>query len=140
MDSRNSLAPNSKRIWAYGIDDIVVSALFVAIFYNQLLAISTPVQASLFIQSNILVLVSIKIIYHTFFIWKTGKTLGKYFMKIKVVDMSSDKLLTFSMALVRALVRVVSESIFYIGYLPAFFTQKRQTLHDMAAKDVVVNG
>jgi uncharacterized RDD family membrane protein YckC len=60
-------------------------------------------------------------------------------MKIKVVMIEDGTLLSFSASLLRALVRVVDEALFYIGFLPAFFSPTRQTLHDRVSRSVVVN-
>ncbi len=139
MDFRERIAPNSKRVWSYTIDNLVVSGLFIAIFYEQIISLQSTMDMSIFIKSHIVVLLTLELIYQTLFIYKSGKTLGKSILKIKTVDQDSGNLLTFKKALVRAFVRLISENFFYLGFLPAFYTDKKQTLHDMAAKDIVIN-
>jgi len=39
----------------------------------------------------------------------------------------------------RASLRIVSEEIFYVGFIFAFFSPMAQTLHDKLSKCVVVN-
>ena len=133
------LAPNSKRIWSYAIDDLVVSILFVAIFIDQLGQLTTPESATLFVKANYWVLALLKVIYHTLFTWQNGKTLGKQLMKIKTVNLSDGTLLTLPISFLRAVVRILDEAFFYIGFLPAFFSPTRQTLHDRISRSVVVN-
>jgi len=138
MISLENLAPNSKRIWSYAIDDFVVSILFVAIFFDQLGQLGTPENAATFIRQNYWVLAMLKIIYHTLFIWQSGKTLGKQIMKIKTVSMVDGTLLTLPVSFVRSVVRIMDETIFYIGFLPAFFSPTRQTLHDRVSRSIVI--
>jgi uncharacterized RDD family membrane protein YckC len=45
---------------------------------------------------------------------------------------------TFLQAFLRASVRLVSDTFFYLGYIMAFFTPLRQTLHDKLSNCVVV--
>jgi len=135
-----------KRTTAYFLDDMIVSLLLFIIFYNQLVNIYQQVQNSMnfeplvaYLQENTLVFILLRIVYQTFFIWQNGMTPGKMIMKIKVIDMNSGQTPSFSVAFLRASIRIVSESIFYIGYIMAFFNPMVQTLHDKLAKTVVVD-
>jgi len=139
MTPLDNLAPNSKRIWSYAIDDLVISVLFVAIFFDQLAQLTTPESATLFVKTNYWVLALLKVIYHTLFTWQNGKTLGKQIMKIQSVRIEDGALLSLPLAFVRAVVRILDEAFFYIGFLPAFFSSTRQTLHDRIARSVVIN-
>jgi len=135
----DALAPNAKRIWSFAIDDLVVSMLFLAIFFDQLAQLTTPESATLFVKTNYWVLALLKVIYHTLFTWQNGKTLGKQIMKIKTVSISDGTLLTLPMSFVRSVVRILDETFFYIGFLPAFFSPTRQTLHDRISRSIVIN-
>lgn len=139
MHSMENLAPNAKRIWSYAIDDLVVSAFFITIFFGQLGQITSVETATLFVQNNFWVLASLKVIYHTLFTWQNGKTFGRQIMKIKVVSVEEGVLLTLPMALLRSCVRILDEALFYVGFLPAFFSPTRQTMHDRIARSIVVN-
>ena len=92
-----------------------------------------------FIKANVLVLLLLKIIYHTFFIALNGMTIGKYFMKIKAIDEHSEKELSWVMAFLRSFIRVIGEALFYFTFLFAFFDPKKQTLHDKISKCVVID-
>lgn len=138
IENKN-LASITRRAVAFTIDDFIASILFVIIFYEQIASFINVVDMMAFIKQNIWVLMSIKVIYHTFFIAVNGATLGKYIAKIKVVNEDSGDLLSWGNAFYRALIRTVGEILFYITFIFAFAGPKKQTLQDKLAKSVVVN-
>lgn len=140
------IASSQKRMAAFFIDDVVVAFLVFSIFYEQLMAVGTIVNleerikaVQLFLNQSLPFFIAIKIVYHTFFIWQNGKTPGKHLMKIKVIEIYRASHPTLGVAFLRASVRIVSEMIFYLGFIFAFFSPMMQTLHDKLAKCVVVN-
>ncbi len=142
------IASLQKRITSFVIDDIVITLFFIIIFYDQFSAVLSNItvvdEAALeninaFIAQNLLVVLSIKLLYHTVLIWQNGMTLGKYLMKIKVIDLETGETPGFQKAFLRAAVRIPSEVLFYLGFLMAFFVPLRQTLHDKLSNCVVVN-
>ncbi len=142
------IASSQKRIASFVIDDIVITLFFIIIFYDQFSAVFSNItvvdEAALesinaFIAQNLLVVLSIKLIYHTVLVWQNGMTLGKYLMKIKVIDLETGNTPGFQKALLRASVRIPSEVLFYLGFLMAFFVPLKQTLHDKVSNCVVVN-
>ena len=157
-----NIASTQKRMGAFVIDEIIISLLFFAIFFDQIDSLLAPEIASLlmdkdlliispemmqhisekttlFIKENLLVFIAIKIMYHTFLIWNNGMTVGKYIMKIRVVSEENGANLNFVRSLLRAVVRIFSEVIFYIGFILAFFSPKVQTLHDKIAGAIVID-
>jgi uncharacterized RDD family membrane protein YckC len=68
---------------------------------------------------------------------KYQATIGKLVLGLKVTDESGGKL-DFIKALVRNLCKIVSSMILMIGYIIAGFTAKKQALHDIIAKTLVV--
>jgi uncharacterized RDD family membrane protein YckC len=142
------IASLQKRITSFVIDDMVITLFFIIIFYDQFSAVFSNItvvdEAALetinaFIAQNILVVLSIKLIYHTILVWQSGMTLGKYLTKIKVIDLETGNTPSFQKAFLRAAVRIPSEVLFYLGFLMAFFVPLRQTLHDKLSNCVVVN-
>ncbi|MBT8343960.1 MAG: RDD family protein [Sulfurovum sp.] len=142
------IASSQKRITSFVIDDIVITLFFIIIFYDQFSAVFSNItvvdEAALesinaFIAQNLLVVLSIKLLYHTVLVWQNGMTLGKYLMKIKVIDLETGDTPGFQKAFLRASVRIPSEVLFYVGFLMAFFVPLRQTLHDKLSNCVVVN-
>jgi len=65
-------------------------------------------------------------------------TLGKMALSIIVTDMNGNRL-TFGRATGRYFGKILSGLIFYIGFIMAAFTEKKQALHDMIAGCLVVN-
>ncbi len=142
------IASSQKRITAFVIDDIVVSLFFIVIFYTQLVELFSSVTVideaaleslNMFISQNILVVLSIKLIYHTVLVWQNGMTLGKYLMKIKVRELETGDIPNLQRSFLRASVRIPSELLFYLGFLMAFFVPLKQTLHDKLSHCIVTD-
>jgi predicted Zn finger-like uncharacterized protein len=68
----------------------------------------------------------------------TQSTLGKMALGIKVTDLSGNTI-SFGRATGRYFGKIVSAIIFFIGYLMVAFTSRKQGLHDMMARCLVVN-
>lgn len=64
-------------------------------------------------------------------------TVGKKLLNIKVVDLNGDRI-GFGKASGRYFATILSGIIFYIGYIMAGFTEKKQALHDMVAGTLVI--
>jgi len=150
MELSNSLpiASLKKRVGAFVIDDIVVSLFLMIIFYDQITASfanitvldQESVQAmNTFIAENILIVFSVKILYHAILIWQSGMTFGKYIMKIKAVDYETGNRLSFFKAFLRAVLRIGSEVFFYTGFAMAWIMPLRQTFHDKLSNCVVID-
>ncbi len=156
MTKENALpiASMQKRMASFVIDDIIISLFFLIIFYDQLAGIAAAAgaagemsqavsEASIsmmndFVAQNLVVFLSIKVIYHTVLVWQNGMTIGKYLVKIKVISVNTQQRPNFQQAFLRASVRLISDSLFYLGYIMAFFMPLRQTLHDKLSQCVVV--
>ena len=153
MNVNNDLpiASMQKRITSFVIDDIVISIFFMIIFYDQIMGLLSGTaetgevpQVSMemmnsFIAENIMIVLAIKVLYHTVLIWQNGMTIGKYVTKIKVISLNNGSRPSLQQAFLRASVRLLSESIFYIGFILAFFLPMRQTLHDKLSNCVVID-
>jgi uncharacterized RDD family membrane protein YckC len=139
----------SKRTLSFIIDDIVVGIFLIIIFYDQISALG--VEASKyqdiedikaivdnFVINAIPIVLAIKVLYHSLLVWQSGMTIGKYILKIKVIDINSSQTPSFAQAVFRSVMRIVSEMPFYLGFLLAFITPKRQTFHDKVSNCVVV--
>ena len=150
MTESNSLpiASMQKRISAFVIDDIIISMFFMIIFYDQISNLFSNItevdqasleQMNMFISENILIVFAIKVLYHTILIWQNGMTIGKYIVKIKVIDLNTYQRPSFIQALLRASIRIISEAFLYVGFIMAFFLPMRQTLHDKLSNCVVID-
>lgn len=64
-------------------------------------------------------------------------TVGKKLLNIKVINLHGERI-SFGKASGRYFATILSGIIFYIGYIMAGFTEKKQALHDMIAGTLVV--
>jgi uncharacterized RDD family membrane protein YckC len=141
----------SKRILSFVIDDIVVGIFLLIIFYDQITQLGievsknnmTPQQIQELINAFVInaapIVLAVKVLYHSLLVWQNGMTIGKYIAKIKVIDFNTGNKPSFAQALFRGSMRIVSEVLFYIGFLLAFISNKRQTFHDKVSNCVVVD-
>jgi uncharacterized RDD family membrane protein YckC len=151
QDSALPIASMQKRFASFVIDDIIISLFFLIIFYGQITSIiaesgstgeisqATLEMMNTFLAENIMIVFAIKVIYQTVFIWQNGMTVGKYITKTKVISLATEEKPGFQQAFLRATVRLISDTFFYLGYLMAFFMPMRQTLHDKLSNCVVVD-
>jgi uncharacterized RDD family membrane protein YckC len=80
----------------------------------------------------------VDILYHSFMeSSKFQGSIGKMALGIIVVDASGQKL-DFTKALIRNVCKIISTFIFYIGFIIAGFTEKKQALHDIIAGTLVI--
>jgi len=63
-------------------------------------------------------------------------TLGKMALRLKVVDLQGNRI-SFARASARHFAKLIS-LIFFIGYIMAGFTERKQALHDMIAETRVL--
>ncbi len=142
------IASMQKRTFAFVIDDLIISMFFMIIFYDQISKLFANVteidqasleQVNMFIAEHILIIFAIKVLYHTILVWQNGMTMGKYIVKIKVVDLNSEDRPSFQQAFLRASLRLISEVLFYVGFIMAFFTPLKQTFHDKFSNCVVID-
>jgi uncharacterized RDD family membrane protein YckC len=64
-------------------------------------------------------------------------TPGKKLLRLYVTDLSG-RPITFSRATFHNVGRIVAEMTFWVGYIPAAFTEKKQALHDIIAGCLVL--
>lgn len=147
------IASMQKRVTSFVIDDLVIALFILFIFYGQLMEIAShfptvitkesmeafQMEMKLFSVNNLAIIILLKVLYHTFFVWQNGMTLGKYLMKIRVIELKSMETPTLLKSFIRASLRIVSELFFYLGFLLASFLPLRQTLHDKLSDCVVID-
>jgi uncharacterized RDD family membrane protein YckC len=134
-----TLAPVSKRSWAFLIDELLISFLFIIIIWDSFVQATTYEQMISLTNSFVLEYMAIKIIYQTFFVSMYGASIGKILLKIRVIETQTlQKPRPFS-AFNRAVFRIISEIIFYLGFLWGVLNPSKQTWHDLTAKTLVIN-
>ena len=133
------LATVQKRAFAFFIDELILAFLFLFIIYDQIAAVSDPDAIVALINTFTFEYLLIKILYQTLFVYYYGATLGKILAKIQVVDAVTMQRPIFGSALNRGVFRIISEMIFYLGFIWAFYSKNRQSWHDKTARTLVVN-
>jgi uncharacterized RDD family membrane protein YckC len=127
------------------IDTILIAGVFVLVasffpsVFEKLIPPTPPSLTAMPPPSPLLIvmLISIGCLYYTFFeasVWRA--TPGKRIMKLYVADLNGQRL-TLGRALLRNIARQIS-GVFFIGYLMAGFTEKKQALHDIIAGSLVL--
>ena len=80
------LATISSRMLAMFIDDLLISLIVIAIFWEYIVNAESVEMAIKGINQASGTVILIKIIYQTFFIWNYSATIGKIVAKIKVIN------------------------------------------------------
>jgi len=134
------LASMGSRIKAFVIDDLSITLLVLLLLWDSVKATNGDFIAVMTIMNAAFFqIVIIKFIYQTFFIWYYGATIGKLIAKIKVIDFDHFGKVPLVNSAFRSGGRIISEMIFYIGFIMAYYTDSRQTLHDKFGKTLVVD-
>lgn len=139
--SREKLELSSirSRVAAFGIDELLLSIILLVILWDSIAKATTVESMILVVNTFILEYMAIKIAYQTFFTMQYGATVGKIVMKIRVIEVRTLSNPHFLSAFNRSVFRVVSEVLFYLGFLWGFFDPYRRTWHDFSARTLVVN-
>jgi len=135
------LASIRSRATAFVIDDLLVTAIVLIIFWNNIMAVSNDINAMMiFIQTDLVMpLIFLKFVYQSIFVWYYGATVGKIVAKIRVIDSNTWGKVSLPSAILRSVGRIFSEMFFYVGFLIGFFNDGRKTFHDLTGKTLVVN-
>ncbi|RXK14286.1 RDD family protein [Halarcobacter mediterraneus] len=140
MDNNLELASNRTRLLAFVIDDFLITGIVIIMLWDKIAINGDDVTSILMTMNNFLWQVFLlKFVYQTFFVWYYGATIGKIVTKIRVIDFNSLERVSFFAAATRSAFRLISEMFFYFGFLFAFFTEGKQTLHDKIGRTLVVN-
>jgi uncharacterized RDD family membrane protein YckC len=137
---RLSLATIRQRAAAFGIDELLLSVIMIVILWDSIASAATMEEMIAVTNSFLLEFMAIKILYHTFFTMQYGASLGKIVMKIRVIEVNTLSNPTFLSAFNRSVFRVVSEILFYLGFVWAMMDPYRRSWHDRTGKTLVING
>ncbi len=133
------LASIGSRRKAFVIDDILITVIFILMYWENFQATDDMMVLLMIMNDGIYQVLLMKFIYQGFFIWYYGATIGKIFAKIRVIDYNHFGRVSLPSAFIRSFFRIISEMFFYIGFIFAFFNDSKQTLQDKIAKTLVVN-
>ena len=122
-----------RRAAAALVDGLLLAAVFLLTFGSGILDGSDAGTALL-----VLFVLTVPFIYHTAFDASsyTGSP-GKRLMGLRVLDLTSRRL-GLGSAVLRNAAKVVSGLLGYVGFAAAGFTSRKQGLHDLLARAVVV--
>jgi uncharacterized RDD family membrane protein YckC len=134
-----TLAPIKKRALAFFIDEMLLSLLLILALGDSFFEAKTVEEMIILTNTFVLEYMAMKIFYQAFFVMQYGATLGKIVMKIRIIEIKTLQTPNVIIALNRSIVRVVSEMLFYLGFLWGLMDPARQTWHDKSAKTLVVN-
>ena len=134
-----TLASHKKRAMAFFIDEILLSFLLIIALWDSFASAKTMEDVIYVTNTFVLEYMMMKIIYQAFFVMQYGASIGKIVMKIRVIDINSLDNPNVLISLNRAIFRVISEMIFYLGFLWGMLDPSRQTWHDKTAKTFVIN-
>jgi len=133
------LASIKKRAVAFFIDEMLLSFLLIIAMSDSFSKAQTVEDIIILTNTYVMQYIIMKIVYQTFFVMQYGATLGKLAMKIRVIDIRTLDNPNFAVSLNRAVFRIISEMIFYLGFLWGMFDLQRQTWHDKTAKTLVID-
>ncbi len=133
------IASNKKRAMAFFIDEMLLSLLLVIALWDSFSKAVT--MEDMIAITNIFVLeyMLMKIVYQAFFVMQYGASIGKLVMKIRVIEISTVQTPNVIHSLNRAIFRVVSELVMYMGFLWGLLNPEHQTWHDLTAKTLVID-
>jgi len=133
------LASKQKRIFAYMIDEVILSVIWLSIIWDGFSGLDTTEAKIELINSYILEFMLLKIIYHTFFVMQYAASPGKIMMKIRVLELNEVSDPSFMTSLNRAFIRIISELLFYAGFIWGLLDPIARTWHDKTARTIVVD-
>lgn len=134
-----SLAPIKKRAAAFFIDEMLLSLLLIIALSDSFFEAKTVEEMIILTNKFVLEYMAMKVFYQAFFVMQYGATLGKIVMKIRVIEIKSLQTPNVISAMNRSAVRIISEMLFYLGFVWGVMDPSRQTWHDKSAKTLVVN-
>lgn len=124
---------------AFFIDEMLLSFLLIVALWDSFKVAVTVEDVINLTNTFVLEYMAMKIIYQTFFVMQYGATIGKIIMKIRVIEIKTLNFPSIISSLNRAIFRVVSEMLFYLGFIWGMMDKSRQSWHDKTAKTLVVN-
>ena len=134
-----TLASIKKRGMALFIDEMLLSLILIIALSDSFFEAKTLEEMIILTNTFILEYMAMKIFYQAFFVMQYGASIGKILMKIRVIEISTLQTPNVIAALNRSFVRVVSEMLFYLGFLWGIIEPNRQAWHDKSAKTLVIN-
>lgn len=132
------IAGIGKRVLAFLVDDFILSLIVFFVFYEQISNAKDRLEMINMLANYSFALVFLQFCYHTLFISFYGATLGKMLCKIAVVDQALFDRPNLAQSALRAVVRQISSSAFFLGFAWALGNDLKKTWQDYVAKTLVI--
>ena len=132
------LASIPKRVSAFFLDEFLLSLLLVVSLWDAFASVENSLELVALSQQFTLEYILLKIVYQTFFVYMYSATLGKMMMRIRIVELPALQKPSFASSRNRAVIRIVSEMLFYLGFVWGIMDPLRRTWHDFTAKTLVI--
>ncbi|MDR1976009.1 MAG: RDD family protein [Campylobacteraceae bacterium] len=142
LESENiTLSPLTKRFFAHIIDDVVIAFFAFFAFSDMFEAVAgQDISVSLSLTQTLMpYIIVMKVVYQAFFVWMYGATVGKMAMKIRIISLADGQKPNMLFSFTRSNMRIISETVLFLGFLWALKDTKKQTWEDIAARTLVVN-
>jgi len=133
-----TLASVSKRATAFFLDELLLSLLLMVAMWDSFTSATTTQEVVELTSAVTMEYILMKILYQAFFVQKYGATLGKIAMKIKVIELKTVANPSFASSINRSVFRIISEMMFYLGFLWGILSPTKQTWHDLTARTIVI--
>jgi len=132
------IASLNKRAISMMIDDFLVSFIVFIAFFDSFKSAKTFQEMELIASEYFLYIFIAYTLYHWIFVALYGKTIGKFIMRISVVDMDTLQKPNHLRSFIRSIFRNFDEMFFYAGMFVALFDPYNRALHDIIGKCVVI--
>ncbi len=117
--------------WNIDFDETMVTDIFQGIGTQQ------NKEFLLYFILYFIVVLILSLVYFTYFHASTGQTIGKKFLKIKVIQTSGEPL-NYKIAFIRWAGYLISEFAIFLGFIWVVFDKNKQGWHDKIAGTYVV--
>jgi uncharacterized RDD family membrane protein YckC len=134
-----TLAPITKRAAAFFLDELLLTTLFMIVLWDVVSQAEDLQQMILITNAYVFEYMAIKILYQTVFVALYGASLGKMAVKVRVVSLIDGGIPSWPASFNRAVFRIISEMIFYLGFIWAMMDPANQAWHDRTAGTIVVD-
>ena len=117
---------------------LLIDAVILAVAFGIVVVVAFAIDEVLGTIVYLLAIVGAFLYYAYFEGSPSGQTIGKKALNIRVIDYNTGAPLGFGRGLIRAVARIPSQFLCYLGYLWMLWDREKQTWHDKLATTVVV--
>ena len=132
------VASVTKRAIAMAIDDFLISLIVILAFFDAFSQAKTYEDVMRLTDSLFIFILAAYTLYHWIFVALYGKTIGKFVVKITVIDAKTFDKPSLLKAFIRSAVRNFDEMIFYLGMFYAVVDPLNRAIHDIAGNVIVI--